>query len=134
MSKSVPNPGIFPVGEPFPEASLQYFTGKAYSSTLSKENAAISNTTLEPGCVNNWHIHHRAGQTLLITGGEGWYQAWGQPARKLHPGDVVDIPPEVKHWHGAAQNSWFSYVVVKPLVEGATNEWLEPVSDPIFIK
>ncbi len=134
MSETNFNPGIFPVGKLFPEESLQYFTGKAYSSTLSKENAAISNTTLEPGCVNNWHIHHKAGQTLLVTGGTGWYQVWGEAPRELHAGDVVDIPPEVKHWHGAKKDSWFSYVVVKPLVDGSTNEWLEPVSDPAFVK
>ena len=80
-------------------------------------------------CRNNWHIHHKGGQILLCTDGEGWYQEWGQPARKLHPGDVVYIAPQVKHWHGAAADEWFTHVAIEIPAEGASNEWLEPVDD-----
>ena len=74
-------------------------------------------------------IHHKGGQILLCTDGEGWYQEWGQPARKLHPGDVVYIAPEVKHWHGATKDEWFTHVALEIPAEGASNEWCEPVSD-----
>lgn len=90
--------------------------------------------TFEPGRRNNWHIHHKGGQILLVTGGKGWYQAWGEPARELHPGDVVDILPEVKHWHGAAKDSWFSHLAVEIPAEGASNEWLEAVTDEEYEK
>ena len=80
-------------------------------------------------CRNNWHIHHKGGQILLCTDGEGWYQEWGQPARKLHPGDVVYIAPEIKHWHGATKDEWFTHVALEIPAEGASNEWCEPVSD-----
>lgn len=89
----------------------------------------IGNIVFEPGCRNHWHIHHKGGQILLVTAGEGWYQAWGEPARKLKPGDVVSIPPEVKHWHGAAKDSWFVHIFIGVPVEGGSVEWLEPVSD-----
>ena len=89
----------------------------------------ISNVTFEPGCRNNWHIHHGGGQILLVTAGRGWYQEWGQPARALRPGDVVEIPPEVKHWHGAAADSWFAHLAVEVPSEGGASEWLEPVGD-----
>ena len=88
--------------------------------------------TFEPGCRNNWHIHHAetgGGQILLCTDGRGWYQAWGEKARKLHPGDVVYIPAGVKHWHGAAKDSWFSHVAISVPGTGTSNEWLEPVDD-----
>ena len=84
---------------------------------------------VEPKCRNNWHIHHKGGQILLCTDGEGWYQEWGQPARKLHPGDVVYIAPEIKHWHGATKDEWFTHVALEIPAEGASNEWCEPVSD-----
>ena len=89
----------------------------------------VSNVTFEPGCRNHWHVHHAGGQILLVTGGRGYYQEWGRPARELEPGDVVSIPPETKHWHGAAPDSWFSHVAIAVPAEGASNEWLEPVSD-----
>ena len=85
--------------------------------------------TFEPGCRNHWHVHHAGGQILLVTGGRGYYQEWGRPARELEPGDGVSIPPETKHWHGAAPDSWFSHVAIAVPAEGASNEWLEPVSD-----
>jgi quercetin dioxygenase-like cupin family protein len=96
---------------------------------LTTTGVGIGNVTFEPGCRNNWHIHHKGGQILLVTAGRGYYQEWGQPARELHPGDVVNIPPEVKHWHGAAPDSWFAHLAVEVPAEGASNEWLEAVSD-----
>ena len=90
---------------------------------------------LEPGCRNNWHIHHASqggGQILLCVAGRGWYQEWGQTARELHPGDVVNIPAGVKHWHGAAADSWFSHLAVEVPGEGCSNEWLEAISDAAY--
>ena len=120
--------GIFPRG-PKNDAYARYFTGTSYLNPLSTERLFISNVTFEPGCRNFWHIHHKGGQILLVTAGRGWYQEWGQPARALGPGDVVNIAPETKHWHGAAHDSWFSHVAVAVPVEGSSNEWLEPVAD-----
>ena len=93
--------------------------------------------TFEPGCRNNWHIHHASrggGQMLICVVGRGWYQEWGKEARELHPGDVVNIPPEVKHWHGAAADSWFSHLALEVPGENCSNEWLEPVSDEAYSK
>lgn len=120
---------IFPKGAPLPEQLAKYFIGTAYLNMLTTTDVPIGNVTFEPGCRNYWHIHHNGGQILLVTGGRGWYQAWGESARELHPGDVVEIPAEVKHWHGAAKDSWFSHLAVEvPSVDGS-NEWLEPVPD-----
>ena len=122
---------IFPRGEEN-SAYAQYFIGKSWLCPLSREQVGISNVTFEPGCRNNWHIHHAAkggGQILLVTGGRGWYQEWAKPARELKAGDVVNIPPEVKHWHGAAKDSWFAHLAVEVPGEGCSNEWLEPVDD-----
>lgn len=118
----------FPRGEKN-EAYAKYFTGVSYLSMLSTERVAIGNVTFEPGCRNFWHIHHKGGQILLVTEGRGWYQAWGQAARELRPGDVVNIPPETKHWHGAAKDSLFVHVAIEVPAEGACNEWLEAVSE-----
>ena len=99
---------------------------------LSTEQVSIGNVTFEPGCRNNWHIHRAArggGQILLVTAGRGWYQEWGKPARALRAGDVVNIPANVKHWHGAARDSWFAHLAVEVPGEETANEWLEPVSD-----
>ncbi len=128
------NPGVFPVGDPLPEMFSKYFIGQAYLQPLTQQGGPISNVTFSPGCRNNWHIHHKGGQILLVTGGKGWYQAWGQPAQELCPGDVVNIPPEVKHWHGAANDSWFSHLAVEVTAEGSFNEWLEPVDDEAYNK
>ena len=107
----------------------QYFTGRSYLSPLVAQPIPIANVTFEPGCRNNWHIHHGGGQILLCTAGRGYYQEWGKPAQELHPGDVVNIPPEVKHWHGAAPDSWFSHLAISvPAAQGGC-EWLEPVAD-----
>lgn len=132
MIEQVKNPSVFPVGDPLPEMFSQYFIGRAYLRPLTQEGGPIANVTFEPGCRNNWHIHHKGGQILLVTGGRGWYQAWGEPARELRPGDVVSIPPEVKHWHGAAKDSWFSHLAVEVTAEGSSNEWLEPVDDEAY--
>lgn len=113
-------------------AYSKYFVGKSYLNMLTSEKVPIGNVTFEPGCRNNWHIHHKSGQILLVTAGRGWYQEWGKPARALSAGDVVVIPPEVKHWHGAAKDSWFAHLAVEIPAEGSSNEWLEPVSDSVY--
>lgn len=123
---------LFPVGEEN-TAFAQYFIGQSYLQPLA-ESLPVSNVTFEPGCRNNWHIRHKGGQILLVTDGRGWYQEWGKPARELKPGDTVDIPPEVKHWHGAAKDSWFAHIAISVPAEGASNEWLEPVSDEEYNK
>lgn len=127
------NFGVFPVGEKN-EAFAKYFVGQSYLNMLSTQQVAIGNVTFEPGCRNNWHIHHKGGQILLCTAGRGYYQEWGKPARVLHPGDMVNISPEVKHWHGAAPDSWFAHLAVEVPAEGAFNEWLEAVSDEAYSK
>lgn len=126
------NPGVFPLGKELPEVFSRYFIGQAYLAPLTDRGGPIANVTFEPGCRNNWHIHHKGGQILLVTGGEGWFQVWGEAPSLLHPGDVVNIPPEVKHWHGATKNSWFSHLAVEVSAEGASNEWLEPVDDEVY--
>ena len=113
-------------------AFARYFVGKSYLNMLSTEQVPIGNVTFEPGCRNNWHIHRAArggGQILLVTAGRGWYQEWGKPARALRAGDVVNIPANVKHWHGAARDSWFAHLAVEVPGEETANEWMEPVSD-----
>jgi quercetin dioxygenase-like cupin family protein len=111
----------------------QFFTGTSYLAMLTNlEGVGVANVTFEPGCRNNWHIHHGTkggGQILLCTSGEGWYQEWGKEAQLLRAGDVVAIPTGVKHWHGAAKDSWFAHVAVEIPGENTSNEWLEPVSD-----
>ena len=118
----------FPRGEKN-EAYAEFFIGNSYLNMLSTERVMIGNVTFEPGCRNFWHIHHKGGQILLVTEGRGWYQEWGQAARELQAGYVVKIPPETKHWHGAAKDSWLAHVAIEVPAEGASNEWLEPVAD-----
>ncbi len=125
--------GMFGLGQPN-DAYAKYFTGNSYLNPLTDPEKTIflANVTFEPGCRNNWHIHHAAkggGQILLCTDGRGWYQEWGQEARELHPGDVVTIPAGVKHWHGAAKDSWFSHIAFEAPGEGCSTEWLEAVDD-----
>ena len=125
--------GLFGLGAPN-EAYAQYFTGRSYLKPLTdpQETIFLANVTFEPGCRNNWHIHHASkggGQILLCTNGRGWYQEWGEDARELNPGDVVFIPAGVKHWHGAAKDSWFGHVAFEAPGEGCSNEWCEPVDD-----
>ena len=127
------NSDIFPRGEKNPYG--QFFVGQSYLSMLSTEGVSIGNVTFEPGCRNNWHIHHAetgGGQILLCTGGCGWYQEWGQAPRALHAGDVVHIPAGVKHWHGAARNSWFVHLSVEVPGVHSSNEWLEPVDEKAY--
>ena len=118
----------FPVGDVNPAS--QWFSGETYLSVLTNEQVPAFNVTFAPGCRNNWHIHHAVeggGQMLICVFGRGWYQEWGKPAQELGPGDVVSIPPEVKHWHGAAADSWFQHIALAVPAEGASAEWLEPV-------
>ena len=118
-------------------AFAQYFVGQSYLNMLTTEGMAIGNVTFEPACRNNWHIHHASkggGQILLCTGGRGWYQEEGKHARELHAGDVVVIPANVKHWHGAAKDSWFVHLAVEVPGEETANEWCEPVSDEEYSK
>lgn len=119
---------IFPVGEKN-DAFAKYFTGQSYLKMLVTQGVGVANVTFEPGCRNNWHIHHKGGQILLCTAGTGYYQEWGKEPRKLNPGDVVNIPPEVKHWHGASADSWFSHIAIEVPAEDSSNEWLEAVTD-----
>lgn len=122
---------LFPIGNPN-DAFAQYFIGQSYLAPLSTEQMGIYNVTFEPGCRNNWHIHHATkggGQILVCIAGEGWYQEWGKPARLLKPGDVVNIPQGVKHWHGATADSWFAHLAIEVPGEQASNEWLEAVND-----
>ena len=127
---------MFPIGAPN-VAYAKYFIGQSYLAPLSTTQVPIYNVTFEPGCRNNWHIHHAksgGGQMLICVGGEGWYQEEGKPAVKLTPGTVVNIPAGVKHWHGAAADSWMSHLAIE--VEGVetSNEWCEPVSDAEYKK
>lgn len=131
--KSLGGGAVFAMGEENTEYA-KYFVGQSYLNRLSLERVVIGNVTFEPRCRNNWHIHHKGGQILLVTGGRGYYQEWGKEAQELKPGDVVNIPPEVKHWHGAANDSWFSHIAVEVPAEGASNEWLEPVTDEEYNK
>ena len=126
---------MFPIGEPNPYG--QYFTGQSYLAPVSTEQIPIFNVTFEPGCRNNWHVHHAkkaGGQMLICVGGRGYYQEWGKEAVEMTPGTVINIPAEVKHWHGAAPDSWFSHLAVEIAGEEASNEWLEAVSEEDYNK
>ena len=123
------NAMVFPIGAPN-DGFSQYFIGKSYLAPVSTEQVKVFNVTFEPGCRNNWHIHQAekgGGQMLICVAGCGYYQEWGQKARVLHPGDVVNIAPGVKHWHGAAPDSWFSHLAVEVPGERTHTEWCEPV-------
>jgi len=122
---------VFPIGEPN-DAYAQYFTGQSYLAPVSTSQVGIFNVTFEPGCRNNWHIHHAdqgGGQILVCVAGRGYYQEWGKAAVEMKPGDCVNIPEGVKHWHGAAPDSWFSHLAVEVPGENCSSEWLEPVDD-----
>ena len=126
---------FFPVGEENPYG--QFFVGQSYLAPVSTEQVPVFNVTFEPGCRNNWHIHHASsggGQMLICVGGRGWYQEWDQEAVEMTPGTVVNIPPNVKHWHGAASDSWFSHLAIEVSDEDASTEWLESVSDEAYSK
>ena len=127
---------VFPIGEKN-EAYAQYFDGQSYLNMLSLEQVVIGNVTFEPRCRNHWHIHHSksgGGQMLIVTAGRGYYQEWGKPARELFPGDMVHIPANVKHWHGAAPDSWFQHLAIEVSGEETSNEWCEAVSDEEYRK
>ena len=127
---------IFPIGEPN-TAYAKYFIGNSYLAPISKEQIPFNNVTFEPGCRNNWHIHHAksgGGQILVCVAGRGYYQEWGKPAQELRPGDVVNIPVDVKHWHGAAPDSWFSHLAVEVPGDETSNEWLEAVDNTVYFK
>lgn len=123
--------GVFGIGEKN-TAYAKYFVGQSYLNMMTTERVVTANVTFEPGCHNNWHIHHKGGQILLVTSGRGYYQEWGKPAEELHAGDVVNIPPEVKHWHGAAKESWFAHVAIEVPADGASNEWCEAVDEDAY--
>ena len=126
---------FFPIGEVNPYG--KYFVGQSYLAPVSDKQISMFNVTFEPACRNNWHIHHAksgGGQMLICVGGKGYYQEWGKEARELHPGDIVNIPAEVKHWHGAASDSWFSHLAVEIDGEDCSTEWCEPVSDDEYYK
>lgn len=127
---------VFPIGAPN-DGFKQFFIGQSYLAPLSTSQVGIFNVTFEPGCRNNWHIHHAAkggGQILVCVAGRGWYQEEGKPAQLMTPGDVVNIPTGVKHWHGAAADSWFSHLAIEVPGENGRNEWLEPVTDEQYPK
>ena len=121
----------FPIGNKN-ESFAQYFIGQSYLAVLTKDQVPTFNVTFEPGCRNNWHIHHAksgGGQMLICVSGRGWYQEWGCKARALVPGDVVNIPSGVKHWHGAAKDSWFQHLAIEVPGEDTGTEWCEPVQN-----
>ena len=126
----------FPIGEPN-TAFAQYFIGQSYLMPLTMEQIPTFNVTFEPGCRNNWHIHHAksgGGQMLICVGGRGYYQEWGKEAVELTPGTVINIPAEVKHWHGAAADSWFSHLAIEVDGDGTSTEWLEAVASEDYDK
>lgn len=129
---------IFGTGLPN-ETYAQYFVGQSFLRALTDPKCGLflANVTFEPGCRNNWHIHHAAkggGQILVCTAGEGWYQEEGKAPVSLVPGTVITIPPEVKHWHGAKADSWFSHIAIEVPGEGCSNEWCEPVTEEEYAK
>ena len=130
------NEMVFPIGVPN-DAFAKYFVGQSYLAPLSTAQVGIYNVTFEPGCRNNWHIHHAksgGGQILVCVAGYGYYQEWGKPAQELHPGDVVNIPVGVRHWHGAAPDSWFSHLAVEVPGDETSNEWLEAMDSTTYFE
>ena len=126
---------FFPIGEKNPYG--QFFIGDSYLAPVSTEQIPIYNVTFEPACRNNWHIHHAksgGGQMLICIGGRGWYQEFGKKPRELKPGDIVNIPAEIKHWHGAAKDSWFAHLAIEIQGEDSSTQWCEPVSDEEYGK
>lgn len=127
---------VFPIGAPN-DAFAQYFIGRSYLAPVSTSQVGIYNVTFEPGCRNNWHVHKATkggGQTLVCVGGRGYYQEWGKEPVELHSGDAINIPAGVKHWHGAAPDSWFSHLAIEVPGENNSTEWLEPVGDEEYAK
>jgi quercetin dioxygenase-like cupin family protein len=126
MMKDLGEKAVFPIG-PENTAYARYFTGACYLEMITTKDVPVANVTFAPKTINAWHVHHKGGQVLVVTGGRGWYQEWGRPVRMLQAGDVVNIAPEVRHWHGAARDSWFQHLAVGVPAEGASTEWLEHV-------
>lgn len=127
---------MFPIGA-LNDSFAQFFIGQSYLHPISTEQVPIFNVTFEPGCRNNWHIHHAksgGGQILLCIGGRGWYGEEGKEAVEIVPGKVVNIPANVKHWHGAAADSWMSHLAIEIGGEDTSNEWCEPVSNEEYGK
>lgn len=127
---------MFGLGQPN-DAFAQYFIGQSYLNPLTDPSCGLflANVTFEPGCRNNWHVHHATkggGQILICTNGRGWYQEWGKEAVELKPGTVITIPAGVKHWHGAAADSWFSHIAIEVPGEDTSNEWLEAVDEEAY--
>ena len=140
------NAGAWPKGNPN-TTYAKYFVGESHLASITPKNMnkdestvlPLANVTFEPGCRNNWHIHHGAHQMLICVAGRGWYQEWGKPAIALNPGDVIDIPEGVKHWHGAQADSWFQHLATHIAVENTkpgseANEWLESINDEEYGK
>lgn len=130
------NGGLFGLGE-LNTKFEKYFIGKSYLKPLTdaKKTVFMANVTFEPKCRNNWHIHKAdkgGGQILLCVNGTGWYQEWGKPAQRLHEGDVITIPSEVKHWHGATKDSWFSHIAIEVPGVNTCTKWLEPVDEDLY--
>jgi len=122
---------VWPKGDPN-TAYAQYFVGNSY---LAPMEGGVANVTFEPRCRNNWHIHHKQVQVLICVAGRGWYQEWGKEAVPMAPGTIIAVPAEVKHWHGAAKDAWFQHLTYhKDVQEGASNEWLEAVTDDVYNK
>ena len=127
---------FFPIGVPN-DAYAKYFVGKSYLAPISTEQMSVFNVTFEPGCRNNWHIHKAntgGGQILICVGGRGFYQEWEKEPVVMLPGTVINIPVNVKHWHGAAPDSWFSHLAIEIPGENTGTEWMEPVSDTDYLK
>ena len=121
---------FFPIGEPNPYGD--FFVGQSYLAPLTTAQVPTFNVTFEPACRNNWHIHHAktgGGQMLICVGGRGYYQEWGKEPQELTPGSIINIPAEVKHWHGATPDSWFSHLALEIPGEESRTEWCEAVSD-----
>lgn len=127
---------FFPIGDENTKFS-KYFIGKSYLAPISTKQIPIFNVTFEPSCRNNWHIHHAksgGGQLIICVGGRGWYQEEGKDAVELVPGKVINIPPNVKHWHGATKDRWMSHLAIEIHGENTSNEWLEEVNDENYLK
>ena len=125
---------VFPIGAPN-DGFAQYFSGRSFLAPISTSQVGIFNVTFEPGCRNNWHIHHAksgGGQILICVAGRGYYQEEGKDAVEMKPGDCINIPAEVKHWHGAAADAWFSHLAIEVPGEETSNEWCEPVTDEVY--
>jgi quercetin dioxygenase-like cupin family protein len=127
---------VFPTGEKN-DAFAEYFIGQSYLNMLSLDQVVIGNVTFEPGCRNNWHIHQAdkgGGQMLIVTAGKGWYQEYGKEPQSLKSGDIVHIQAGVKHWHGAAADSWFQHLAIEVSGENCKTQWCEQVSDEEYNK